>query len=187
MDFTHFQIENDQLVLDIIVESDAEDLFLAIKNTLAGLRKFPASLVWALEELNLQASIVFCLTRLLALLNKDNFVFIIRLKETNDFLGVVDIHKIDWLENTASIGFWGNSIFKQKGYMTQALSLVVNTLFSKWNFLGLNAYVDVENVLARKLCEKAGFLLKNIEYQSVQNPVDGSFRDICHYQTEKKI
>lgn len=106
MDFTHFQIENDQLVLDIIVESDAEDLFLAIKNTLAGLRKFPASLVWALEELNLQASIVFCLTRLLALLNKDNFVFIIRLKETNDFLGVVDIHKIVWLENTASIGWF---------------------------------------------------------------------------------
>ena len=43
--------------------------------------------------------------------------------------------------------------------MTQALSLFVNTLFSKWNFLGLNAYVDVENVSARKLCEKAGFLL----------------------------
>ena len=71
--------------------------------------------------------------------------------------------------------------------MTQALSLFVNTLFSKWNFLGLNAYVDVENLLARKLCKKAGFLLKNIEDQSVQNPVDGSFRDIFHYQIENKI
>lgn len=51
MDSTHFQIENDQLFLNIIQESDAEDLFLAIKNTLADLRKFPSSL--ALEEPNL--------------------------------------------------------------------------------------------------------------------------------------
>lgn len=128
----------------------------------------------------------FCQSRLVALLNKENFVFIIRLKETDDFLGVVDIHAIDWLQNTASIGFWGNSKFKQKGYMSQALILFVSSLFSKWNFLGLNAYVDVENILARKLCEKAGFLLKNIQYQSVRNPVDGGFRDICHYQIENK-
>lgn len=187
MDFSQFQIENEQIVLNIIQVSDAEDLYSAIKNTLTELRKFPASLVWALQEPNLPASMAFCQSRLVALLNKENFVFIIRLKETDDFLGVVDIHAIDWLQNTASIGFWGNSKFKQKGYMAQALTLFVSSLFSKWNFLGLNAYVDVENILARKLCEKAGFLLKDIQYQSVQNPVDGGFRDICHYQIENKL
>lgn len=186
MDFNQFQIENDQIVLNIIQVSDAEDLYSAIKNSLTELRKFPASLVWALEEPNLPASMAFCQSRLVALLNKENFVFIIRLKETDDFLGVIDIHAIDWLQNTASIGFWGNSKFKQKGYMSQALILFVSSLFSKWNFLGLNAYVDVENILARNLCEKAGFLLKDIQYQSVQNPVDGGFRDICHYQIENK-
>lgn len=187
MDFSQFQIENEQIVLNIIQVSDAEDLYSAITNSLTELRKFPASLVWALEEPNLHASMAFCQSRLVALLNKENFVFIIRLKETDDLLGVVDIHEIDWLENTASIGFWGNSKFKQKGYMSQALILFVSSLFSKWNFVGLNAYVDAENILARKLCEKAGFLLKNIQYQSVRNPVDSGFRDICHYQIENKL
>ncbi|WP_227552290.1 MULTISPECIES: GNAT family protein [unclassified Acinetobacter] len=180
-----FKIENDQIVLQIIQTSDAHDLFSAIQNTLTELRKFPASLVWALEEPNLQASKAFCQSRLIALLNQENFVFIIRLNTSNDFLGVMDIHNIDWQLNTASIGFWGNAKFKQKGYMTQALRLFIHTLFSKWNFVVLNAYVDAENLPARRLCEKNGFLLKNIEYDSVKNPVDGSFRDICHYRIER--
>jgi ribosomal-protein-serine acetyltransferase len=105
MEMMQFKIENDQIVLQIIQTSDAHDLFSAIQNTLTELRKFPASLVWALEEPNLQASKAFCQSRLIALLNQENFVFIIRLNASNDFLGVMDIHNIDWQLNTASIGF----------------------------------------------------------------------------------
>lgn len=45
MDFSQFQIENEQIVLNIIQVSDAEDLYSAITNSLTELRKFPASLV----------------------------------------------------------------------------------------------------------------------------------------------
>ena len=93
----------------------------------------------------------FCQSRLVALLNKENFVFIIRLKEIDDFLGVVDIHEINWLENTASIGFWGNSKFKQKGYMSQALILFVSNLFSKWNFVGLKCLCRCRKYIGTKI------------------------------------
>ncbi|CAM9362464.1 hypothetical protein F938_00667 [Acinetobacter bereziniae LMG 1003 = CIP 70.12] len=70
----------------------------------------------------------------------------------------MDNHNIDGQLNTVSIGFWGNAKFKQKGDITQAPKLFIHTLFSKWNFVVLNA--NVENLLVRKLCEKDGFLLK---------------------------
>lgn len=186
MDLTQFQIENEQIVLSIVQESDAKDIYIAIKQTLHDLRKFPASLPWALDEPDLEASKAFCRSRIAALLTNENFVFTIRLKENNAFIGVIDIHKINWGENTASVGFWGSAHYQGQGYMRQALSLFVDTLFIRWSFKQLKAYVDMENASARRLCERANFELLDIEYQSVQNPVDATWRDICFYMIENK-
>ena len=186
MDLKQFQIENDEIILSILQESDAQDLYEAVKNTLVDLRKFPASLPWAIEEPELESSKTFCRSRLQALLNKENFVFTIRLKENNALLCIMDIHKIDWQNNCAEIGFWGNSRYKKQGYMTHALNIFVNTLLSRWSFKTLKAYTDVENISARKLCERAYFVLQNIEYGALKNPIDGSLRDHCIYQIENK-
>ena len=82
---------------------------------------------------------------MIALLNKENFVFVIRSKRSNAFLGIVDIHCIYWDENKASIGFWGNARYQRQGYMRQALLLFVNALFTRGSFRELKAYVDVAN------------------------------------------
>ena len=186
MDLKSFQIENDQIILNILQESDAEDLYIGIKNTLHDLRKFPASLPWAIYEPELESSQAFCRSRIEALFNKENFVFSIRLKENLNFLGVIDIHQIDWEQGTASIGFWGNALYKKNGFMSQALMLFIDALFGRWSFKALNAFTEVENESARALCERANFQLKEILFQSVRNPVDGSWRDNCHYQITNK-
>lgn len=184
MVLAQFQIENEQIILSIVQESDAKDIYIAIKETLNNLRKFPASLPWALDEPDLEASKAFCRSRIAALLMNENFVFAIRLKQNNAFIGVIDIHKINWDENKASIGFWANAHYQGQGYMRQALSLFVDALFIRWSFKQLKAYVDLENSPARHLCERVNFELLDIEYQSVQNPIDGTWRDICCYMIE---
>lgn len=186
MDLAQYKIENEQIVLNIVQESDAEDIYMGIKESLNDLRKFPASLPWALEEPSLEASQAFCRSRLTALLNQENFVFIVRSKISHVFLGILDIHCIRWDENQASVGFWGNARYQGQGYMLQALSIFIDALLHRWAFSKLHAYVDVENSAARKLCERVNFELKEIEFQSVQNPIDATWRDICHYMIENK-
>lgn len=70
--------------------------------------------------------------------------------------------------------------------MTEALRLFVGDLIDNKGFKQLDAFVDTENVKARQLCLRANFYLSEIEYQSAQNPVDGSMRDICLYKLESK-
>ncbi|WP_180080938.1 GNAT family N-acetyltransferase [Acinetobacter sp. YH01019] len=182
----HFTIENDQIELKILQQKDAAELYAAIQASLIELRKFPASLIWSLQEPNLEASHAFCLSRMQALLNKENFVYVVRDQDCKKFLGVMDIHEINWEKNSAAVGFWGNAQFKQQGYMCTALKLFAETLMNQWSFQRLEAFVDTENVLARKLCEKVDFKIIEIQQGKVQNPVDGSMRDICRYVLEKK-
>lgn len=186
MQFEAFKIENEQVVLNILNENDAEDLYQALIHSLLVFRKFPASMPWVMQEPSLDSSKAFCRSRVLALLNKENFVYSIRDAKTQAFIGVIDIHKIDWVNNTAAVGFWANVAYHSQGYMTEALRLFVAELIDNKGFKQLDAFVDTENVKARKLCLRANFYLSEIEYQSAQNPVDGSMRDICLYKLESK-
>ena len=65
-------------------------------------------------------------------------------------------------------------IIKGRAYMRHPLLLFVDALFIRWSFKQLKAYVDLENSPARYFCERVNFELLDIEYQSVQNPIDGT-------------
>lgn len=93
MQFEAFKIENEQVVLNILNENDAEDLYQALIHSLPVFRKFPASMPWVMQEPSLDSSKAFCRSRVLALLNKENFVYSIRDAKTHAFIGVIDIHK----------------------------------------------------------------------------------------------
>ncbi len=60
----------------------------------------------------------------------------IREQQSHNFLGVMDIHQINWMESQAAVGFWGNVEFKGQGLMTEALQLFVDQLLNK---LGISA------------------------------------------------
>lgn len=185
MHFDDFKITNKNIELALIQLKDADELFKAIQLSLNELRTFPASLPWALATPSLEASQAFCRSRVVAALDQENFVYVIRTLDNQNFIGVMDIHQIDWKANSAAVGFWGNAQYKQQGYMTQALQLFISTLLNKFSFQQLLAYVDADNNLARALCERADFKLIEIKDAARQNPVDGSLRDICQYKIEK--
>ena len=182
MKLDDFGMSHGRITLQLIQRHDAKALYEAICQSIETLRMFPASLAWSLQEPNLDASLAFCDSRVLAALNQENFVYVIREQQSHNFLGVMDIHQINWLENQAAVGFWGNVEFKGQGLMTEALQLFVDQLLNDLGFQQLNAFVDVENKQARRLCERANFKLIEIEQAAIQNPVDGSWRDICKYE-----
>lgn len=184
MNLEQFQIKNNQIKLNILTEQDANDIYLAMHTSLDVLRKFPASLPWALEKPDLLATQAFCKWALLELINKTKFIYSIRLNENNHFLGVMDIHDISWEKKSANVGFWGNVEYQGNGYLTEALTLFTRCMLDHYQFKNLFAYVDEENTKARKLCERTGFDLLEIQENVKRNPVDGSLRNICKYGIE---
>ncbi|ALH96163.1 GNAT family N-acetyltransferase [Acinetobacter equi] len=172
------KLNHDQIELSWIDQKDAYDLFQAILGSIQLLRVFPASLPWSLEIPSLESAMQYCERCMLDAQNKHAFTYIIRLKSDGSFVGVIGLHQIQWDIPCITVGFWANLKFHGKGYMTCALQYLINFLKEELKVKRIEAFVDIENERARRLCLRSGFVLEEILEKSAKNPQDGSLRDI---------
>jgi RimJ/RimL family protein N-acetyltransferase len=82
-------------------------------------------------------------------------------KDESRLVGVIGIHKIDWLHRRGDISIvvgdrqsWG------KGYGTEAIELMVRHGFERMNFYKITAGMWSSNEGSRRSFEKAGFVLE---------------------------
>jgi RimJ/RimL family protein N-acetyltransferase len=90
-------------------------------------------------------------------LSKDHNYGIIDL-ETNELIGNCGLMDIDFINQTAEIGiFIGNKSFWDKGYGTEAFSLLIDYGFKALNLHNIMLKVFEYNISAIKCYEKIGF------------------------------
>ena len=104
-------------------------------------------------------------------ISKEHNYSIINL-ETNELIGNCGFLNIDYLNQSAEIGiFIGNKIFWNKGYGTEAFSLLIDYGFKALNFHNIMLRVYENNKGAIKCYEKVGFKIMGIRR-------DGLLRDL---------
>lgn len=83
----------------------------------------------------------------------------------NDYMGGCGIMDISWVDSVASVGIWLGKKYINKGYGTEALSLLVKFAFESLNIRKIKLNVFGFNERAIKSYEKVGFhveaVLKN--------------------------
>jgi [ribosomal protein S5]-alanine N-acetyltransferase len=83
------------------------------------------------------------------------------LKENDLLVGIVGIHKINWIHRTGDISvFIGNKTQWRKGVATDAVSLVITHAFTKLNLRKLTAGMWSSNIGCKRCFEKNGFVLE---------------------------
>jgi RimJ/RimL family protein N-acetyltransferase len=83
------------------------------------------------------------------------------LKENDALIGIVGIHKIDWIHRRGDISIViGESEHRGKGIATEAVSLIVEHGFTKLNLHKLTAGVWSSNLSSRRCFEKNRFVLE---------------------------
>ena len=88
--------------------------------------------------------------------------------ETNELIGNCGFLTIDYINQTAEAGiFIGNKNFRNKGYGTEALSLLIDYGFKALNLNSIMLNVYEYNTGAIKCYEKVGFKYIGIRRESV--------------------
>lgn len=97
-----------------------------------------------------------------------NRVFLVVDNETSDGVGLVGLHGIDHLSKNAEVGYIVSDKFRNRGFGTEAVELMVDYAKSFLNLRKVFAYVKDSNPPSSKVLESNKFKecgrLKNQEY-----------------------
>jgi ribosomal-protein-serine acetyltransferase len=72
-------------------------------------------------------------------------------------VGMVGVHKVDWLNQTTSIGYWLARDEQGRGTMTAAVRAYVDHAFTTWKLNRVMIQAAVENARSRAIPERLGF------------------------------
>lgn len=106
--------------------------------------------------------------------DKTGFAYLIRLKSTNEFLGVIDFVEIDEAKKVAEIGYWLGIYATGKGYMTEAVFALEAEAFKN----GLHRVViknDTLNLKSANVAKNAGYHLDGVMREDRQDVQTGAF------------
>lgn len=168
--------------LDILIPraGDGKDVFEGVVESIGELRRFPASLPWAMAEPSIDASESFCRHAFASSIERKEFRYLLRERDSGEFIGCISLHQIDWSVPKCEVGFWCRTSMSGHGYITEAVKALVDMAFELIHAERIEVLTDYENAGARLVSERAGFTLEGVHRRSRRAP-DGTLRDICVY------
>lgn len=110
-------------------------------------------------------------------------IWAIELKENQKCIGAIDI-RVEPEHNKAGFGYVLNRNYWNKGYMTEALSVVLKLCFEKLDLNKVEALHYVGNERSGKVMQKCGMKLEGVSEQSLK--IKGVYRDVVRYGMTKK-
>ena len=144
----HQIIETERLVLRPVTLDDAEAMFEYASNKENTRYTFPTN--QSLEETKNNIA-QFYLANPLGRWG-------IELKGSGEFIGTIDLHKIDTLLKKAAIGYIIHKKYWNQGLTTEANRAVIELAFEKVGMNKLTALHDKDNPASGRVMEKSGML-----------------------------
>jgi RimJ/RimL family protein N-acetyltransferase len=116
--------------------------------------------------------------------SNSDIVFAIIEKETNEHIGNVGLHHIDWVHSSAELGIViGETEFYGKKIGKQAWKLITEYGFSTLNLHRIYALIMTNNIVSIKCAEAAGFICEGkIRDYFYKN---GVYEKVCYYNIIK--
>jgi RimJ/RimL family protein N-acetyltransferase len=156
-------LENNKIKLSKYSEADVDLIYDAIKYSYTEIAPWAS---WLTPSYSQKDAEKFVDIQIANWDSKEEFCFTNKDKE-NHFLGVINIHIFDQNNDVASIGYWMNTKFTNKGICTQALKLLVKSAFKYLNLNRIEVIVALSNIASQKVAEKAGAKFESIQKNRV--------------------
>jgi hypothetical protein len=172
--------ESDRLILRCPRPGDGPNLFGATVDALAALRKFPASLPWALDEPSVELSESFCTRGFVNFVERRDFPLLFIEKSTGSVIGAGGLHRPRWAVPAFEMGFWGRTSFCGQGFFSEATAAILKFAFSHMKARRVEALCDDLNKESCRVCERIGMQLEGVLRQERRAP-DGQLRDTRVY------
>jgi RimJ/RimL family protein N-acetyltransferase len=174
------QFESERLLIRCPAPGDGSTVHASVVESLTALRAFAASLPWALGEPSAEVSELFCRDGRANYLRRTDMPMLLFLKATGAHVGNAGLHRFDWSVPKCEVGFWLRSSYTDRGLMTEAVKAITSFARLELDMQRVEVLTDEANQRARRVCERAGFMLEGILRHHRAN-ADGNLRNTCVY------
>ncbi|MFC0477762.1 GNAT family N-acetyltransferase [Robertmurraya beringensis] len=107
-------------------------------------------------------------------------------KEDHQFIGSTGLHRINWEAGCFEIGYWCDSRFTKKGYITESTTSLIKTVFEDLQANRVEIRCDPDNIASRSIPEKLGFTLEATLKNNSKSADGKTLRDTCVFSKLKK-
>jgi RimJ/RimL family protein N-acetyltransferase len=173
----HEQFETERLIVRCVRPGDGAVICEGLRDSLAELRQFPASLPWALE--------IFCREGYANFIARREFRFLILQRDGQTLAGCCALNNPDWTVPAIDIGWWGGTPFLGHGYISEAVTGLVQFAFRELGVYRVAAFVDDLNHKSSRVCERAGMTLEGVLRHERVDP-DGTLRNTRVYAATRE-
>lgn len=172
----------ERLLIRMPRPGDGKEVYNAINESIEELQPWMPFAQKKQTEQEVEANIRDSHVKFLA---REDLRLLVFLKDTGEFVASSGLHRINWDIPKFEIGYWIHSHFSGKGYMTEAVTGIIDFAFHKLQANRIEIRCDSRNVKSRAIPERLGFKLEGIlENNSVS--IDGTeLRDTCIYATKR--
>ncbi|WLD94335.1 GNAT family N-acetyltransferase [Alkalihalobacillus sp. AL-G] len=181
LDFPH-EFYTERLHIRIPQPGDGEAVHNAIQASLNELKPWMpfAHLNQTMEdvEVNIRESYI-------KFLKREDLRLLVFLKDTGELVASSGLHRIDWDVPKFEIGYWGDSRYSGKGYVTEAVQGISDFAFTELNAKRLEIRCDSQNLKSRAIPERLGFTLEGILKNDDVSLEGNELTDTCIYGMTK--
>lgn len=173
-------IETERLLLRPPQAGDGQALHEAVAESLAELRRFPASLPWVGAEQTVQSSEIYCRTAQSNYLARKDLPFLLFEKTSGQLLGAAGLHRIIWATPKVEVGYWVRTSRAGNGFISEAVAGLTRFAFSHLGAVRVELITDEANHPSRRVAQRCQFTLEGVLRNERRSP-NGTLRDTCIY------
>ncbi|WP_316570285.1 GNAT family N-acetyltransferase [Neobacillus sp. YIM B06451] len=169
------EFETERLLIRLPKPGDGKAVFDAIQASIQELKPWmPFAKIEQTEE-DVEANIREAYAKFI---KREDLRLLVFDKQSGVLIGSSGLHRIDWSVPKFEIGYWIDSRYSGKGYMTEAVQGIFDFAVSQLSAKRIEIRCDSRNVKSRAIPERLGFQLEGILRNDVLS-VDGDLRDTC--------
>ncbi|MBN6205672.1 GNAT family N-acetyltransferase [Ralstonia pickettii] len=117
----------------------------------------------------------------IAFMKREDLRLLVFSKETGEFVASTGLHRIDWSVRKFEVGYWIDSRWSGKGYMTEAVQGITDFAFRELQAKRVEIRCDEKNIKSRAVPERLGFKLEGILINDDLSPETSELRNTCIY------
>ncbi|WP_226666963.1 GNAT family N-acetyltransferase [Metabacillus litoralis] len=91
---------------------------------------------------------------------REDLRFLIFDRFTGGFIGSTGLHRMKWKVHSCEIGYWIDSRYSGKGYITEAVEGLIHFAVTELHAKRIEIKCDTKNEKSKKIPEKLGFTLE---------------------------
>ncbi|MGD6944060.1 GNAT family N-acetyltransferase [Cytobacillus gottheilii] len=177
------KIETERLLIRPCLPGDGQIVHEAIQHSLEELKQW---LPFAHKQQTLEQTEENIRNAYALFIQRQDIRLHIFRKEDQTFIGATGLHRISWEAGRFEIGYWCDTRWTKRGYLTEAVQGLTAFSFEELHANRVEIRCDTLNTASRKIPERLGFTLEGILRKDSMSADGTQLRDTCVFAKVKE-